>query len=241
VASLTDLFAAIGALILGSGAIAFGLFKVLGEKWLNAKFEERLAEYKHAQQKEIEQLRFRINALMDRTTKLHQHEFEVLPEAWSRLNDAFAHTNYVVSPIQTYPDLNRMTEDHINEYLKKTPLQEWEKAELMGQTDKTKFFRKQIFWHRLSDARAACREHHTYLKKSGIFVPANVREKFYELDTLMWDALGEQEVNEEMELIPRMREKIDAFRQKGPELLKALEQQVQTRLWDAQSIEQGRP
>jgi hypothetical protein len=30
---------------------------VLGEKWLNAKFEERLAEYKHAQQKEIEQLR----------------------------------------------------------------------------------------------------------------------------------------------------------------------------------------
>jgi hypothetical protein len=44
VASLTDIFAAIGALILGSGtitAIAFGLFKVLGEKWLNAKFEER--------------------------------------------------------------------------------------------------------------------------------------------------------------------------------------------------------
>jgi hypothetical protein len=61
------------------------LFKVLGEKWLNAKFEERLAQYKHAQQKEIEQLRFRINSLMDRTTKLHQHEFDVLPEAWSRL------------------------------------------------------------------------------------------------------------------------------------------------------------
>jgi hypothetical protein len=68
VASFTEIFAAIGAFILGSGAIsaiAFGLFKVLGEKWLNAKFEERLAEYKHAQQKEIEQLRFRINALMD--------------------------------------------------------------------------------------------------------------------------------------------------------------------------------
>jgi hypothetical protein len=43
-----------------------------------------------------------------------------------------------------------------------------------------------------------------------------VREKFYELDTLMWDALGEQEANEEMELISRMREKIDAFRKKAP-------------------------
>ena len=41
VASFTEIFAAIGAFILGSGAIsaiAFGLFKVLGEKWLNAKF-----------------------------------------------------------------------------------------------------------------------------------------------------------------------------------------------------------
>jgi len=47
VASFTEIFAAIGAFILGSGAIsaiAFGLFKVLGEKWLNAKFEERLAD-----------------------------------------------------------------------------------------------------------------------------------------------------------------------------------------------------
>ena len=170
--SLTDILAAIGALIVGSGAvtaIAFGLFKVLGEKWLNAKFEERLAEYRHAQQKEIEQLRFKINALMDRTTKLHQHEFDVLPEAWSRLNEAFAHTTALVSPLQSYPDLNRMRDDHLNEFLKKTTLEEWEKTELMAETDRTEFFVKRIFWHRLSDAKAACREHHIYLKKSGIF------------------------------------------------------------------------
>jgi hypothetical protein len=38
----------IGGLIMAGGggaAIAFALFKVFGEKWLNAKFEERLAEY----------------------------------------------------------------------------------------------------------------------------------------------------------------------------------------------------
>jgi hypothetical protein len=53
----------IGGLIMAGGggaAIAFALFKVFGEKWLNAKFEERLAEYKHAQQKEIEQDGFTI-------------------------------------------------------------------------------------------------------------------------------------------------------------------------------------
>jgi hypothetical protein len=112
------------------------------------------------------------------------------------LNEAFGHTGAVVSPVQSYPDLNRMSEEHVNEYLKKTPLEEWEKAELMAETNKTESFRKRVFWYRLSDAQRACREHHIYLRKSGIFIPANVREKFYELDTLMWDALVEHETNE---------------------------------------------
>jgi hypothetical protein len=91
-AMLNEILAAIGAIVIGGGgtvAIAFGLFKFFGEKWLNAKFEERLASFRHEQRKEIERLRFRINALMDRTAKLHKWEFQVLPEAWGRLNDAF--------------------------------------------------------------------------------------------------------------------------------------------------------
>jgi len=86
------------------GATAFALFKLLAEKWLTAKFDERLAEYKHAQQKELEQLRFRINAMMDRTVKLHQREFDVVPETWSRLNDALNSVMALVSRVQSYPD-----------------------------------------------------------------------------------------------------------------------------------------
>jgi hypothetical protein len=62
--------AALGAIIVAGGGLAFiayAIFKYLGQKWLDAKFEERLAAYKHAQQKELEQLKFEINALMDRT------------------------------------------------------------------------------------------------------------------------------------------------------------------------------
>jgi hypothetical protein len=58
------LVAAIGTLVLAGGgisAIAYGLFRFFGERWLNAKFEERLAAYKHAQQKELEHLRLEIN------------------------------------------------------------------------------------------------------------------------------------------------------------------------------------
>jgi hypothetical protein len=82
---LNDILADIVKLIVAGGglvAIAFALFKFVGEKWLDkwltAKFD-----------KEIEHLRLKNNVLMNRTAKLHQWEFEVLPEAWSRLNDAF--------------------------------------------------------------------------------------------------------------------------------------------------------
>jgi hypothetical protein len=71
---LGPILTAIGAFIVAGGglaAIVYAIFKFFSEKWLNAKFEERLAAYKHEQQKEIEQLRFKINALMDRTVKLH--------------------------------------------------------------------------------------------------------------------------------------------------------------------------
>lgn len=56
---------------------------------MNTKFEQRLAAYKHEQQKELEQLKFAINAQMDRATKLHQKEFEVLPEASGKLMNAY--------------------------------------------------------------------------------------------------------------------------------------------------------
>jgi hypothetical protein len=64
-------FGVIAALLV---TVAYYLFKFLSEKWLNAKFEERLAAYKHEQQKELERLKFEINTLMDRTVKLHQRE-----------------------------------------------------------------------------------------------------------------------------------------------------------------------
>ena len=82
--SLEKLAAAIGALVLAGGTVtglALWLFKLFGEKWLSSKFAKRLEAFKHDQQKEIEHLRFEISKLLDRTIKLHQREFEVLPRS----------------------------------------------------------------------------------------------------------------------------------------------------------------
>jgi hypothetical protein len=84
--------AALGLTALSAGVIfaaLFGAMRWFGESWINSKFSERLEAFKHAQQREIEHLKFQINASMDRAVKLHQREFETVPEAWSSLGRRF--------------------------------------------------------------------------------------------------------------------------------------------------------
>jgi hypothetical protein len=52
-----------------SAIIAYGIFTLVGRKWLETKFAERLEAYKHEQTKELEEIRYRINAQFNRITK----------------------------------------------------------------------------------------------------------------------------------------------------------------------------
>lgn len=234
---IEDVLKAIGLIVVGGGALvtfAYGLFKMFAQKWLDAKFQERLAAYKHEQEKELVQLRFRISSLLDRATKLHQREFEVLPDAWARLNDAYWKGLAFVSPAQQYPDLNKMSDQELEGVLSNCPLDAWEKNELKSQRDRTAYYIEHYFWHRLADTKTAARESHVYLLKNGIFLPAEIRAKFSELDDLIWAAIGEREFSERYKDIPREMEKGEALRKKGTELLKDLEAEVQGRLWNSQ-------
>jgi hypothetical protein len=240
ITSLSYVSTAIGAFIVAGGgitAICYAIFKVFGEKWLSAKFEERLEAYKHAQQQELERLKFKINALLDRTTKLHQREFDVIPEAWSKLNHANVSVHSFISPFQQYPDVNRMSEAHMEEFLESSPLAGWQKAELKEARDKNKSYQKAIYWHNAARARDGYREFSTYLMRNGIFIPEPLKSKFTELSDLLWDALIEHEMNEEHEFRPRHREKQKDLDTKGPNLLKAIETDVQGRLWSLHATE----
>lgn len=63
---LVQLLGIVGLVIGASATAAYILFKRYGERWIESKFESQLASYKHEQQKELEKVRFNINALLDR-------------------------------------------------------------------------------------------------------------------------------------------------------------------------------
>jgi hypothetical protein len=83
--------------------------------------------------------------LVDRATKLNQREFDVIPEAWARLCDAYEATRSLVASLQTLPDIDNMTSEHQNEFISGCKLEEWQKKELGSAESKTRLLRKNDF------------------------------------------------------------------------------------------------
>jgi hypothetical protein len=222
----------------GLSVIVYQAFKHLAARWLDSKFDERLQALKHQHGKELEQLRFKIAALLDRATKLHQREFEVLPDAWAKLNDAYWSARASVASIQQLPDLNRMVAPQLEEFITNCKLATWEKDHLrqLGES-KNKFYREHIFLHELTDAQEKAQIAYAFSIKNGIFVDDQIGAKFMVIHDLIWNALVEQRVNEEYKNHPKERPRIDDLNSRGEALMKELERVVRERLWPEESVQ----
>jgi hypothetical protein len=236
--ALDPLLKFVGGIVIAGGGlslIVYHAFKYLAAKWLDARFEERLQALKHEQQKELEQLRYKVSALLDRAVKLHQREFDVLPEAWSKLNDAYWYVRSFVSALQTYPNVDQMNPAQQEEFIDSCQLQEWQKAELRQAPEKTRYYQSKIFWHKLTQANEKSRDAYTYLIKNGIFISEDLRQKFSVIHDLFWNALTEHQMNEEHDIRPRQRDQIGKLASEGDGMMKALERDIHERLWPSAS------
>lgn len=232
---IQPILASIGAVILGGGIVvtaAFALFRLFSDKWLSAKFDERLETFKHMHQRELEELRLKINTLFDRTTKLHQREFEVVPEAWSKLIDAHNQVWATIVSFKQYPDLDRMNSVQLEEFFTDGFLSETQKEEIRNSSQKLKLYIRMNVWHEIWKSKKALRKFHVYLLKNGIFIAPEVRAKFKTLGDYIWAALVEYEINEQWPENPRERTAFKNLEGDGKKLMEQLESDVQGRLWN---------
>jgi hypothetical protein len=183
----------------GGGAVglAYGLFIFLGKKWIENKFTAKLQEYKSAQDRELEDVRYRINTLFSRVTKIHEKEYEVLPTAWAKLHDAKDCIGALVSPLQSYPDFGRLKEPEIRSIVACYNWEEYQIQDLLNTHDKDKYFKEKIFWHQLSEARSKFSDFHIYITRNRIFLSQELKEQFNKADNLLWETLLTREVGEE--------------------------------------------
>lgn len=231
---VTSILSTLGITAAAAAGAAYLVFRTLGDKWLTSKFNQTLEAFKHAQQQELEQLRLRINTTFDRTVKLHSNEFEVLPELWARLNDAFHYVSGFTSLGQEYADLDRYSDPELEHFLAESGLPEYQKDELRATDEKTAHYQRLRFWQSLEKVTGKYREFSRYLNVKSIFIQPVLREPIEELSDLMWSALCEKE-HEERYPDPRKGrwEQGEALRKKGPLLRANIGETIQERLWSS--------
>ncbi len=166
----------------GGGAIvSYGLFQWFGKSWLDQHFARQLQRLKHDQQKEIEQVRYQINSQFSRISKIHEKEFEILPEAWALLQQAHGAVFQVASRFRRDPDLDGMSDAEFHEFVASCRLQIFQKEELdvLRAPNRNQYYRDAIFWVELNDATQAAQiKLNNYLVLNSIFMTQDLRQKF---------------------------------------------------------------
>jgi len=214
----------------GAVAIAYGAFTFFGKKWLEAKFDERLASFRHEQSKELEQLRFRINAQFNRVSKIHEKEIEVLPEAWVKMMNALGSVRYLASPLRTFQDLDRLTPPQFEAFLTGSTLSDWEKDEIRKAPSKLKYYQERSFYHELRDARNGFFDFHEFITANSIFLSQDIKAKFLQIDGELWSAIVETESGHEAGDFKMKNSSFSKLRQDVEAIKDELEILVQKRL-----------
>ncbi|NTS30686.1 hypothetical protein HQ945_05420 [Phyllobacterium sp. BT25] len=218
-------------------ATAFGLFKVLGEKWLNQKFATQLEAFKSEQSRELEKLRHRINAVFDRTKRLHDREFEVLPNVWAKLVEAKAWASGYLSPFQQYPDLDQMPSADLEEFVEGTRFSAAQKREIINSRKKLDAYIKIHNLYRHNDVLKHLQEASLELSKHGVFVLPELRNEMKTLIDIIHKAVIEHQMNHEIDIGPRLKEGSERLKHEGEPLFNKIEESIAKRLWDSTTTE----
>jgi hypothetical protein len=205
--NLTDqLFKYVGEFVFvggGGAAVAFALFQYLGKGWIENRFAERLESFKHQQVLELQRLRVEIESMLSGALKLQDLEFNVLPEAWKRLDEAYGLARWITSAVQQYAAVEKATDIEFEEILQKTlpDLRDSQRTTLLAAQprERQRQYEKLITWKRYNRALKAINDLDAYIASKGLFLPAALKERFREIIPVIRSSLISVETSLEFE------------------------------------------
>ena len=212
----------------GATAIAYGLIKFFGKNLLDYHFSEKLEEFKTEQSLKLQHFQFSIDSEFNRISKVHEKEFEILPEAWKKLQEAHQELVNIAHPFQSWPNLNRYSDAELKSFVENSELKDFQRQELLSAPDKLKYFQEKVFWLRLHKARNKFIEFRKLLKFNKIFFRTELFDIFSKIESVIIVAEVELE-----HLRKPWQETYEAFKkltEELEELMKSLETAIQERL-----------
>jgi hypothetical protein len=222
-------------LVGGSGAaVAYALFRYLGKSWIESKFAERLESLKHDQAIELQRLRVQIESMLSGTLKLQELEFKVLPEAWSKLDEAYALLRWVTASAQEFPKIVGLTDSELSEYLSKVHPEflDSQVTRIIAAREgheRDAQYQEILLWQRLRLAKKTLSELETYIAGNGLLLPLQLKRQFLEIIPHLRGALISGEMAQQYKDRPQLREASADWAAAAP-LHEAIEKTIEERL-----------
>ena len=216
----------------GGAVVAYGIFKYTGEKWIENKFAERLAAVRHQQALELQRLKVEIDALLSGAIRLQEREFQILPEAWAKLDEAHARISTLCAPFQEYPNIERMDTERLTEFIASSELVQSDKNELLRTppSGRNQLYQRTIVWYRLDEARKAFAALQIYVARNGIFLSPELKDKFAKIAETLWQAIVSKKIGHEAQDWKIQGEGWEKIKKETDPLYKAIETEIQARL-----------
>lgn len=214
----------------GAAVIAYLTFQFLGKSWIQNQFARSLERHRHEQAIELQRLRIEIDSVLSGMIRIQEKEYETLPTAWDKLNEARVSVISLLSPVQSFPNLYRTKPNQLDEFLKTSRLLDWQKDEIRTSSEKVNTYQKHIFFHHLSDTKRECRDFHIYISKNAIFFPSAVKEMLLKASDLFWSATTSKEIGNESGDFKIAREGWEKINSEFEPLFKEIEVKIHERL-----------
>lgn len=174
----------IGIASVGAAAAA-AIFVFFGKRWISHLFAKELEQEKAELTKQLEQAKSEISFYAAKRLTLHNKEYDVFPEIWSRLSDAKSALQNSLMEFRSMPDIDRMTKDDLKAWIVGIDIDEDEKNAIIGSNERMKLFNRILDYRRLRDAEEKFHEFQDYFQKQRIFLSPDVRGKFDEIKGLL--------------------------------------------------------
>jgi len=163
---MKDLFELVGKMVAyvgGAAAVAYLTFSFLGKKTIDSWFAKRLKKFEYD-----------LNSIFNRVSKIHEKEFEVLPEAWKRLDSLLDSVRQFIRDTHCIPELDEMSSLQLEEFLSKQDLTEAGKQNIRGATSR----KNRYFYEKSERAGNACLDFQDYIAKNAIFLSSDLKSEF---------------------------------------------------------------
>jgi hypothetical protein len=216
----------------GGAAVAFAIFKGFGAKWMDQRFGAAIERQRHEHASALEHLKLGFSQQLDRSVKLANREFELLPELWRNVVEAEALARLTYIRFSSHSDFAYLSDEDCAAYLQRIEVPEHHQKEILAVPARERnsvFGRSQQLIYQ-AKAWGAHSTAATNLERASIFIPPDLHSAISEFLDLIRRAIVDGETRSE---VPGPRTEFpdaERLRKEGAETLATLRMLVRARL-----------